>query len=81
MPTKEAAAPAAETATAAAAAAPEPEAPAKLSDLVAPLALIPKDERAAGASSLLEFSDLMQRVQVGLLTRNPETEELVDQDR
>ena len=87
MPGKKADAPGpAAAAPAAAAAAAEPqqqqgERPLLLDDLVGPLQALPEAERAFGASALLEFTDLMKRVQVGLLTRNPETEEIADQDR
>jgi hypothetical protein len=55
--------------------------PLVLDDLVAPLRAAPEEGRAAGAAALLEFADLMKRVQVGLLTRDPQNEELADQDR
>lgn len=57
------------------------DAPVTLDALIGPLSALPEEERSFGAASLLEFSDLMKKVQVALLTRNVETEELADQDR
>jgi hypothetical protein len=54
--------------------------PLVLAELVGPLEALP-EPRPFAAQSLIEFSDLMKRVQVGLLTRDVEKEELADQDR
>lgn len=56
-------------------------APVTLDAVVAPLEAIPEAERAFGAASLVRFSQLMKKTQLLLLTRNPETEEIADQDR
>ncbi|GBF93521.1 hypothetical protein Rsub_06654 [Raphidocelis subcapitata] len=78
-----AAAPAKPKAAQPAAPAPNAEPPASLvlDDLVAPLRAGPEDGRAAGAQALVDFADLMKRVQAGLLTRDPQKEEVADQDR
>lgn len=52
-----------------------------LDDLIAPLRAIPDNDRPFGAAALVEFAGLMKRVQVGLLTRDREKEEIADQDR
>ncbi|KAI8465990.1 MAG: hypothetical protein J3K34DRAFT_74041 [Monoraphidium minutum] len=59
----------------------EAPAPIVLDQVVAPLRALPEGERAAGAAALVRFADLMKAVQVGLLTRDPENEEILDQDR
>jgi hypothetical protein len=71
---------AAKTETAGAALETEEKAPLVLSELVEPLKSL-EEPRPFAAQALLDFSDLMKRVQVGLLTRSPKTEELADQDR
>jgi hypothetical protein len=56
-------------------------APVVLDDVVAALRALPEGKRKFGAAALVRFGDLMKKVQVALLTRNPETEEIIDQDR